>query len=64
MEFEISYYKDGSGKLPVEEFLLALGKTNEPLQAKAFKGIQKLLQGSIHSNVYSFLEKEMLKLKS
>ena len=30
----------------------------------AFRGIQKLLQGSIHSNVYIFLEKEMHKLKS
>lgn len=29
----------------------------------AFRGIQKLLQGSIHSNVYGFLEKEVAKLR-
>lgn len=53
MEFEIIYYKDSLGRRPVEEFLLALGKTNEPLQVKAFQGIVKLRNRVYHQEPLS-----------
>lgn len=48
MEFEITYYQNSSGRKPVEEFLLDLGKKNLKLQAKAFKGIELLRSKTYH----------------
>ena len=53
MEFEVTYYKDSAGKLPVEEFLLKLGKTNRLLQAKVFQGIAKLRNRAYHKEPLS-----------
>lgn len=53
MEFEIVYYKNNAGKFPVEEFLLALAKTNEELQAKSFQGIAKLRNRAYHKEPLS-----------
>ena len=53
MEFEIEYYKDRSGRMPVEEFLLELNKTNRGLQAKAFLGIEKLRNRTYHKEPLS-----------
>lgn len=53
MEFEIIYYKNSAGKFPVEEFLLALAKTNEALQAKSFQGIAKLRNRAYHKEPLS-----------
>ena len=53
MEFEIEYYKDKSGRMPVEEFLLQLDKTNKALQAKAFQGIGKLRNRVYHKEPLS-----------
>lgn len=64
MEFEIVYYKSSAGKFPVEEFLLALGKTNEALQAKAFQGIAKLRNRAYHKEPLSkYLEPELWELR-
>lgn len=48
MEFEIFFYKDRSGKSPVEEFILELGKRNRILAAKARQGIYKLRNKTYH----------------
>ncbi len=53
MEFEINYYKDRFGRMPVEEFLLELDKTNIALQAKAFQGIGKLRNRTYHKEPLS-----------
>lgn len=42
MEFEIVFYKDTKGKTPIEEFLLALEKSNRALLIKSRHGINKL----------------------
>ncbi len=64
MEFEIVYYKDSSGKLPVEEFLLALGKTNKKLQANTFRGIGKLRNKAYHVEpVSKYLESGLWELR-
>jgi len=41
MEFRIKYYKDSSGKSPVEEFLLELKRSNTPLAGQVLKGLKK-----------------------
>jgi phage-related protein len=53
MEFEINYYENNLGERPVEKFLLALGKTNLKLQAKAFEGITKLRNKAYHKEPLS-----------
>lgn len=53
MEFEIHYYKDRAGRLPVEEFILELDKINQPLQAKTFIGLEKLRNKSYHAEPLS-----------
>ena len=53
MEFQVKYYKDISGRKPVEEFLLGLGKKNLKLQAKAFEGIAKLRNKEYHTEPLS-----------
>ena len=64
MEFEIFYYENSAGKFPVEEFLLALDKTNEALQAKAFQGIAKLRNRAYHKEPLSkYLESELWELR-
>src|SRR4030042_4492828 len=42
MDFEIIFYKDSTGKSPIEEFLLDLAKINTTLVAKTKSGIEKL----------------------
>ena len=48
MEFEIKFYKDESGKSPVEEFLLGLVKKNKTLLARTRQGIEKLRNKAYH----------------
>ncbi len=65
MEFQIIYYKDSSEKLPVEEFLLELGKTNNLLQAQAFKGLEKLRNKAYHKEPLSkYLEPGLWELRA
>lgn len=65
MDFEILYYKDNSGRKPVEEFLLALGKTNQKLQAQAFNGITKLRNRIYHKEPLSkHIESGLWELRS
>ena len=42
VEFQINFYKNSSGKSPVEEFFLELAKGNRVLVAKAHEGVKKL----------------------
>jgi phage-related protein len=42
VEFQINFYKNSSGKSPVEEFFLELAKGNRVLVAGAHAGIKKL----------------------
>lgn len=53
MEFEIRYYLDDEGKNPVEEFLLELKKTNNPLVQQTLKGLEKLRYRVYHSEPLS-----------
>jgi len=48
MEFKILFYKDKSGKNPVEEFLLELVKSNRTLVARTRQGIEKLRNKTYH----------------
>ena len=53
MEFTIEYYKDSSGKRPVEEFLLELQTSNNPLAEQSFKGLEKLRNRAYHKEPLS-----------
>lgn len=64
MDFEIIYYKNSSGKKPVEIFLLALGKKNKKLQAKTFEGIIKLKSKIYHNEPLSkYIESGLWELR-
>ena len=64
MEFEILFYKDESGKSPVEEFILKLGKNNRELTAKTMQGIDKLRNRAYHREPLSkHLESELWELR-
>lgn len=53
MDFEIVFYKDSSGKCPVEEFLVKLAKTNRVLVARTRNGIEKLRNKAYHKEPLS-----------
>lgn len=64
MEFEIFFYKDNSGKSPVEEFILNLGRSNRVLTAKTQQGIEKLRNRAYHREPLSkYLESELWELR-
>lgn len=48
MEFQIIYYKDKDGKVPVEEFLINLKIVNNPFAEQAFKGLEKIRNRAYH----------------
>ncbi len=48
MEFEIIFYKGQKDNNPVEEFLIKLKRTNDPLAEQAFKGLEKLKNREYH----------------
>ena len=48
MDFEIIFYKDSTGKSPIEEFLLDLAKINTTLVTKTKSGIEKLRNRAYH----------------
>lgn len=48
MDFEITFYKEISGKSPIEEFLLKLAKSNKILVEKSKQGIEKLKNRAYH----------------
>jgi len=53
MEFEIIFYKDKKGNSFIEEFILALGKSNRILAAKTRQGIDKLRNKAYHKEPLS-----------
>ena len=53
MDFKILYYKDGFGKSPIEEFLLELKRSNNPLAEQALKGLEKLKNRAYHKEPLS-----------
>lgn len=53
MDFEILYYKGGSGKNPVEEFLQDLSIKNKVLFQRTTKGIAKLRNKAYHKEPLS-----------
>lgn len=48
MDFKITFYKDGQGNSPVEEFLLGIASINRILVAKVRQGIEKLRNRAYH----------------
>lgn len=64
MEFKIKYYKDSSGKSPIEEFLLELKRSNNPLAEQALKGLEKLRNRNYHKEPLSkYLESGLWELR-
>lgn len=53
MEFEIIYFNDKEGKVPLEEFLIELKKVNPILAQRAFGGIEKLRNRVYHKEPLS-----------
>lgn len=53
MDFKILYYRDGVGKSPIEEFLLELKRSNNPLAEQALKGLEKLKNRAYHKEPLS-----------
>lgn len=53
MEFQVIYYKDSSGKNPIEEFLLELKRSNNPLAEQTLKGLEKLKNRAYHKEPLS-----------
>jgi len=53
MDFKILYYRDGFGKSPIEEFLLELKRSNNPLAEQALKGLEKLKNRAYHKEPLS-----------
>lgn len=64
MEFQINFYKDSSGKSPVEEFLDKLEQTNKLLYDQTLKGIEKLRNRAYHKEPLSkYLESGIWELR-
>lgn len=64
MEFRINFYVNYSGKSPIEEFILELGKSNKVLAAKTRQGIEKLRNRAYHKEPLSkYLESELWELR-
>lgn len=53
MDFEIVYYKDAKDNSPVEEFLIELAKSNNPLAEQTLKGLKKLRSKAYHKEPLS-----------
>lgn len=53
MEFEIIFYKDSTGKSPIESFLLELEKSNKSLVEQARSGIDKIKNKAYHEEPLS-----------
>lgn len=53
MEFQVTYYKDSSGRKPVEEFLFELKRSNNSLAEQALKGLGKLKNRAYHKEPLS-----------
>lgn len=53
MDFKIEYYKDSSGNSPIEEFLLGLKRSNNPLGEQSLKGLEKLKSRVYHKEPLS-----------
>ena len=53
MDFKILYYRGGFGKSPIEEFLLELKRSNNPLAEQALKGLEKLKNRAYHKEPLS-----------
>lgn len=53
MDFAIAFYKDNSGKNPIEEFLLELEKSNKVLVVRTKQGIEKLRNRFYHKEPLS-----------
>ena len=53
MDFKILYYRGGFGKSPIEEFLLELKRSNNPLAEQALKGLEKLKNRTYHKEPLS-----------
>ena len=65
MEFEILYFRDSSGKKPVEEFLIKLRRANNRLAGQAFKGIEKLRNRTYHREPLSkYVEQGLWELRA
>lgn len=64
MEFEIFFYEDQKGNVPVEKFLLELNKSNRILVAKTHQGIKKLRNRVYHKEPLSkYLESGLWELR-
>lgn len=64
MNFEIIFYKDSSGKSPIEEFLDELEKKNTALYDKTLKGLEKLKSSAYHREPLSkHLERGLWELR-
>ncbi len=64
MDFKIVYYKDNSGNSPIEEFLLELKRSNNPLAEQALKGLEKLKKRVYHKEPLSkYLELGLWELR-
>jgi len=53
MDFKILYYRDSFGKSPIEEFLLELKRSNNPLAEQALKGSEELKNRAYHKEPLS-----------
>ena len=64
MEFEVKFYKDSSGKSPIEEFLLKLSDNNLVLVTKTRESIEKLRNRIYHREPFSkHIEKGLWELR-
>ncbi len=65
MNFEIVFYKESSGKSPIEEFLDELEKKNTALYDKTLKGLEKLKNSAYHKEPLSkHLERGLWELRT
>lgn len=53
MDFKVLFYRDGSGKSPIEEFLLELKRSGSPLAEQTLKGLEKLKNRAYHKEPLS-----------
>lgn len=64
MDFKILYYRDSSGRSPVEEFLLELKRFGSPLAEQTLKGLEKLKNRAYHKEPLSkYLAAELWELR-
>lgn len=53
MDFEVIFYKENSGRSPINEFLLELSKSNLKLVLKTKEAIEKLRNKDYHKEPFS-----------